>query len=330
MSQAKDVNEDNIPEKPDRYQKIRFPSLVGFAVTGAKDDEPVAVATRINCKDPFAPEAILHVTQSTLDDLVYPEVINRARYGILPADFKLMKAHVMMYADESKNEVLINDNVRFIANILPEEGKGPASIQEVTHADIQDVLGLYPGTNNDQNAAHVMLMRVRENWYFANFVYNIGMCREKFAQSKAFYQTAQSSANSKLWAPVVDNLYSSVELAIQASLLLTHRGEFSLPQNQRHPSTMVQLSAYSNAGNIDPKYKEHLTNLHNLRMHGRYQWGDPNKKFELEDSEVKSLFNLTEELIDHVDLILRSAENSRNPRMAAREGYLISVGKGRA
>jgi hypothetical protein len=158
---------------------------------------------------------------------------------------------------------------------------------------------------------------------------NIGFCREKFAQSKAFYQTAQSSANSKLWAPVVDNLYSSVELAIQASLLIIHRGQFSLPQNQKHRPTMVHLSVHSNAGNIDPKYKEHLANLNNLRMHGRYQRGNPNKKFELEDSVVKDLFNLTEELINHVDLTLRSAENSRNPNAAAKEGYLISVGKGR-
>ena len=237
----------------------------------------------------------------------------------------------MMYADESKNEVLLNDNVRFLANIIPKDGKEPAPMQQVTHEDIQDVLGLYPGTNNDQNAAHVMLIRVRDNWYFASsFVYNIGLCKEKFTQSKAFYQTAQSSANSKLWAPLVDNLYSSVELAIQASLLLTHRGEFSLPQNQKHRPTMVHLSAHSNAGNIDPKYKEHLANLNNYRMHGRYQRRDTNKKFELKDLEAKNLFTLTEELINHVDSLLYSAENSRNPNAVAKEGYLISIGKGRA
>lgn len=322
-----EINEET--KKPDQYKKIKFPSLVGFAITGGKDGDLVTIATWINCKDPFTPEAILHFAQTTLDDLVYPEVINRARHGILPVDFKLMNAHVLMYA-ESKNEVLLNDNVRFLANIIPVDGKEPKQMQPVTHEDIRDVLGLYPARNNDQNAAHIMLLRVKEKWYFAsNFVYNIGLCKEKFAQSKAFYQTAQSSANSTLWVPVVDNLYSSVELAIQASLLITHRGEFSLPQNQKHRPTMVHLSAHSNAGNIDPKYKEHLANLNNLRMHGRYQRGTPNKKFELKDSEVKNLFNLSEELINHVDSILRSAENSRNSNAAARDGYLISVGKGR-
>jgi hypothetical protein len=128
MSPDKNVDGDDIPNASDHFQKTKLSSLVGFAVTGAKEGELVTVATRINCKD-YTPEAMLLFVQRTLNDLVYPEVINRARNGILPFDFKLINAHVMMYADESKNEVLFNDNVRFLANIIPEDGKELAPMQ---------------------------------------------------------------------------------------------------------------------------------------------------------------------------------------------------------
>jgi len=326
-SEVKDVNEDNISRNPDRYQKIKFPSLVGFTLTGFKDGKLGIVTTQVNCKDRYTPEAILHFTQSTLDDLIYPEVINRARHGILPIDFKLRNAHVLMYPDESKNEVLFNEDVRFLAKILTEDGKEPMLMQKVKANNIRDVLGLYPGINNDQNAAHIMLLRIKDKWYFAsNFVYNVGLCKEKISQSKDFFRAAELAMDSKLLASFIDALYSSTELAIQACLLPIHRGKFSLPQNQKHPSTMVELSAFSDAGNLDSKYKKHLENLHMLRLRGRYQRGNPNKKFDLEDSVVKKLSNLTKELINHVGLLLSSAENSRNPKPGA-GGYLLTIGQ---
>jgi hypothetical protein len=50
MSPDKNAYGDDTPSASDHYQKIRFPSLVGFTVTGAEDGEKVTVATRINCK----------------------------------------------------------------------------------------------------------------------------------------------------------------------------------------------------------------------------------------------------------------------------------------
>ena len=230
-----------------------------------------------------------------------------------------------MHPDESKNEVLLNDNVRFLAYILTKDGKELTPNETVTHEDISDILGLYPSEKNDQNAAHIMLLRIKDKWYLAfNFVYNIALCKEKFLKSKEFFQTAKLSGDSKLWAPVIDNLYSSTELAIQASLLLVHRERFSVSQ---HPSTKVHLDAHSDAGNLDPKYKDHLANLHKLRLHERYQEGNLGKNFKLEDSGIRNFFTLTEELINYVDSLLCSAEHSRNPIVVA-GGYLISIGKG--
>ena len=126
-----------------------------------KSGDTVKIVTSLNCRDPYPPERRLLLIQQDLDDLVYPEVIARARNGTLPNNFVLTKAHVLMYGDESRNEVLLNDEVRFLAHILTKDGKelrpGP-----VTDDNISDVAGLYPSEKNDPNAAHIMLLRIKE------------------------------------------------------------------------------------------------------------------------------------------------------------------------
>jgi hypothetical protein len=71
----------------------------------------------MNCKDDYNQEGKLLLTQSTLDDIVYPEVIQKAMNGELPCDFQLRMVHVLMYGEESKNEVLLNEHVRFLAHV---------------------------------------------------------------------------------------------------------------------------------------------------------------------------------------------------------------------
>lgn len=123
---------------------------------------------------------------------------------------------------------------------------------------------------------------------------------------------------------MVDNLCSATELAIQSCLLLIHYGKFSIYQG--HLTTKEIFFAYTNAGNMHPKYKEHFSNLKGLRLGGRYQRGYSGKKFELEESQAASLLNLTQELMNIVDSLLRTKDMSRNPSVS--EGYVISIGQG--
>lgn len=317
--------ENEAPKTPDKEKKVKFPSLTGFSLTSGKDGDKVKIRTWLNCRDPYPLEMKLLLTQSTLDDLVYPEVIDRARNGKLPADFQLRNAHVFMYADESRNEVLLNDEVRFLAHIITKNGKEIKPMESVKYDDIADVAGLYPSEKNDPNAAHIMLLRLSERWYYAsNFVYNSEIVRTKFEQSKDFFETAKISANEKRWGPMVDTLYSATELAIQSCLLLIHRGKFSIYQD--HPSTKKQFYAHSDAGNLDQKYKKHFSNLQGLRLKARYQRGVHGRKFEVVEPEVISLFNLTNDLMNYVNSLLRSKDISRNPNEAG--GYVIQIGQG--
>jgi hypothetical protein len=120
-------------------EQIKFPSITGFSLGHANAGEKIGIGVLLNCKFDYTQETKLLLTQSTLDDIVYPEVIRRVAKAELPIDFKLIMAHVRMYADESKNEVLLNEEVCFITNVSINDGKQLYPEQVPTVADIKDI-----------------------------------------------------------------------------------------------------------------------------------------------------------------------------------------------
>jgi hypothetical protein len=306
-------------------KKVKFPSLVGLSLTSANSREKVKIAVLSNCKDDYDQETKVRLTQSTLRDIVYPEVLERARNGSLPPDFRLRMAHVLMYAEQSGNEVLLNDDVRFLAHVSLSEKKQIKQKHQVAvaDADIKDILGLYPSKKNNPNAAHIMLLKFRGSWHHAcNLVYNIELVKKMFKQSTEFFETAKDSLDRKRWGASVDNLYSSTELGIQSLLLLMHQGKFSIHQD--HDSTNKLFAGYITNSNLDPKYADHFSELRKLGRKGRYLRGIHDKEFAVEQSEIMKRFSLTKELIIYVKNLLHSRHISRNPP----DGFIIALGKG--
>lgn len=301
-----------------------FPSVMGVSMEYANAGDSVKIMYSLNCRDPLPPEWRLKFIQRDLDNLVYPEVVNRALNGTLADDFILRAAHILMYGNESRNEILLNDEVRFLAHVITKNGKEPKP-GPVTADNIADVAGLYPSERNDPNAAHIMLLKITGIWYYAfDFVYNGQMARIKLEESESFFAAAKTSSNEKRWAPMVDALYSATELAIQARLLLNHFGKFSIRQS--HPNTKEIFSSHTKAGNLDSKYENHFSALKELRSRGRYQRGSHGKRFQVKESEVPNLLSLTKDLINFAHTFLRPRNMSRNPDEAG--GYVINIGQG--
>ena len=49
-----------------------------------------------------------------LDNFVYPEVMRRVEKGLPSQNFRLYNVHLLMYADQTKNKILLNDKVRSV------------------------------------------------------------------------------------------------------------------------------------------------------------------------------------------------------------------------
>lgn len=303
-------------------EKLRFDSLLGYALTAAKDGEKVQIGFQINCKD-IPPETKPKMTTFILDNLAYPEAFIRIKNGKLNPDFRLHNVHILMYADKARNEVLLNDEVRFKAHVKFADGKTFEAGQPVKENDIEDILALYPSDKNDPNAAHIMLTKFKDEWQYAcDLIYDRERARKRFETSKSFFKTANYCMQEKLWGPLVDTLFSSTELCIQSILLLHHNPKFST--NQDHEQTRMLFAGHAENGNIDIKFADHYTKLTELRKQGRYLTGVHNNSFRIDESDAKGILDTTSELIEHTEKLLTAIDFSRKPK----EGEYVAIGQG--
>jgi hypothetical protein len=93
-----------------------------------------------------------------LDNYAYPEAMKQVESGILQPNFKLTDVHLVMYDDQTLNEILLNDKVRSVANLKYKQGQ---------QGEKEDYLGLFPSESNDKNAAHVILTKLNDMWFCA-------------------------------------------------------------------------------------------------------------------------------------------------------------------
>jgi hypothetical protein len=257
-----------------------------------------------------------------LDNYAYPEVMQRISSGKAPDDFRLQNVHLIMLADMSCNQILLNDEVRFITNIEFKDGVKYKENEGVEQGDINKVLGLYPTAKNDPNSAHVILFKCNGMWYCSfDLIYDRKRVETRFKLAKSFLNTASKCLQSNEPGVFADTLYSATELAIQSILLLHHNPRFSL--NQTHDETRELFSNHARLGNIDGKYSRHYIKLDQLRKQGRYLNGTHGKAFSIKDSKARSLLQITDELVTRVAKLLDFIDLTKKPP----DGHYIAVGK---
>jgi hypothetical protein len=275
---------------------IKFNSFMGFAMNAAKEGEKVSIAFQMNCKDSLDEVMKTSIGQNILTDFVYPEIQRRVKEGKVDAEFKPYKAHLLMYSDETRNEILLNDDVRIKGLIKFRDGLNPTSGQIIKGEDIEELLGLYPNEKNDPNAAHIMLVRIGIKWYFAcDLIYDRERVRKRFDTAKEFLKVAEFCFNEKLWGPFCDNLFSATELTVQSILLIHHNPFFST--NQDHDKTRELFTAHAENGNTNVEFAKNHTKLWELRKQGRYQTGVNKKNFSIEENDAQKLLDVTKRMI---------------------------------
>jgi hypothetical protein len=140
-------------------QKFKLISFGGIAAEDAADyDKTVKIRFQINCKDKFLENTKALMVFDILDNYAYPEAMKQVESGILQPNFKLTDVHLVMYDDQTLNEILLNDKVRSVANLKYKQGQ---------QGEKEDYLGLFPSESNDKNAAHVILTKLNDMWFCA-------------------------------------------------------------------------------------------------------------------------------------------------------------------
>jgi uncharacterized protein (UPF0332 family) len=289
---------------------IKFNSFMGFAMNAAKDGEKVSVAFQMNCKDNNDEATKSTIGQNILTDFIYPEIQRRVKEGKVDAEFKPYKVHLLMYSDETRNEILLNDDVRIKGLVKFRDGISPTLGQIIKGEDIEDILGLYPNEKNDPNAAHIMLVRTNNKWHFAcDLIYDKERVRKRFDTAKEFLKVAEFCFKEKLWGPLCDNLFSAAELTVQSILLIHHNPFFST--NQDHEKTRELFTNHAENGNTDVEFAKNHTKLWELRKQGRYLTGVNKKNFTIEENEAQKLLDITKRMIEETEKLFKQVNFDR-------------------
>lgn len=294
-------------------EKFKLISFGGIAAEYAADfDKTVKLRFQINCKDKFLENTKSLMIFDILDNYAYPEVMKHVEKGMSPDNFRLYNVQLLMYADQNRNKILLNDDVLTVAQTKFKENKKFQKGDPIRQTDVEDYLGLYPSESVDKNAANVILTKLSGLWYCAyDLIYDRKRVGSRYELARQFLKVANYCLREKMWGAYVDTLHSTTELAIQSILLLHHHPKFSIYQT--HPDTFELFCEHTKLGNIDIKFSDHYDNLKKLRSKGRYLNNMQDKEFALSNIEAEELTNVTKNLMNHVQKLMETVDLAKKP-----------------
>lgn len=302
------------------YQNIPFGSFSGFALTGAKKKgDKIIMGLQFNVHDNQSKLLKLTMTQHILDDLIYPEIINRVKENSGRPTLPLLFAHVMMFSDEKKNRIFINDEVKIKARSELQKSQNPG--EAVILGNINNILSLYPQEKVDKNAANIMLAKLKGKWYFAaDLIYDREKVGQLFDLAHEFFNSSKIAMKEEWWGPFITSLYDVTELSVKSSLLLTFYGKYSI--HQTHEQTLKLFKEFCTQGNLDIKFYKHYQLLHSLKGKARYLNNMQGKIFKIRKENAEEYLEVTKELINSIKTKLKNIDSTRSHK----PGEYITLG----
>ncbi|MCP8309782.1 MAG: HEPN domain-containing protein [archaeon] len=245
-------------------------------------------------------EGSRNLFQKIMDIWILPEIERRKQNRVLPEGFELWAAQILFHLDWSANKIRLNDEVRAIAKCKLEKGICKKKDELIYRNEIESIKELILSDKDDPNAAHVTLVRLRNEWYiFLDFRYNRGRAKKCLTTAEEFYNAAKLAYGNDLLHPFIDNLFSATELLATAQLLIIPDRDYS--KKQTHKSTQLKYSAFVNIGNYKVDYKNNLNKLSGLRSCARYL----KESFQISRKDAEDYLTITEDMIKFTSDLLK-------------------------
>lgn len=245
-------------------QSNTIKSFSGISLNSANEGEKVSIAFKLNCQDKRPEDDQIRLIADILDNYAYPEVMNRIADGRLTSDFRLHSVHMIMFQDCKRNEILLNEDVKFMPHIKYKNSKVFKVGETVNFEDVDEILGLYPDSSNDPNSGHVMLMKFRERWCYAcDLIYELKTCKELCETAVDVINQADRNMKDTNWKYFLDNLLNVCMSLTQVIRNMHYDKLLSLKQS--HSKNIVFLTEWANNGVINPIYSELYNKVFELR-----------------------------------------------------------------
>lgn len=233
-------------------------------------DDADATATVGGVTEPPENERSLSaaVFEQALQLWINPEIERRMANGQAPKNFALYMAQVIFEVGVAPTGRL-NEEVRAVARFI-----AARSLAQREHVRIEDIAGLagVELTDEDPNAGHLTVIRVRDGWGLAfDFRYNADRVAAHRRTAREFLDTAAWALAGGRLAAFVENLYAAVELMAKGSLLTSP--DDALLKVRKHGYIAAQYNLDRKLGNVDARFAALLNTLTALRKSARYAAG---------------------------------------------------------
>ncbi len=200
---------------------------------------------------------------------INPEIERRMAEGRVPEDFALVAAQIVFEVGQAP-AVRLNEEVRAVARFIA--ARAIAKGEDVMVDDLAGLEGVEL-TDEDPNAGHLTVLRVRDGWAVAfDLRYNAERVAAHRDTAREFLDTARFALEGDRRAAFSENLYAAVELMAKGSLL-TSPDEVMLKVRQ-HRYVAAQYNLDRKLGNVDPRFAALLNDLAARRKRARYAEGE--------------------------------------------------------
>lgn len=207
--------------------------------------------------------------ENLLAQWINPEVERRFREGEIETFLVLHAAQIVFHPDDKPVEIRINEEVRAQAVARYKPGIEKSEGELVFEHELEELTELELTDKDDPNCAHATLMFFDNLWHlYFDFRYNKPLAKKHVDVAHEFFAAAEFAFSQGLWRPFIDNLFSAVELAAKAQLLLMP--DPRIPKAKTHGFLQGQFNRYANQGNIEPSQKDAFNVLSRSRPKARY------------------------------------------------------------
>lgn len=239
------------------------------------------------------------VIQNIMDIFITPEVKRRQDARELPKPLSFYCAQVILFPDERKPLVRINEEVKAKAKVQYKPGISKKKGDPVYENEIEDLCHVDLGPDDDPDCGHIFLyLKGTSMSLWFDFRRNRALALKHVERAKEFYQIADYSLKRGNLAPFVDNIFNAAELSAKAMLLVMYDYQPSLRVKATHTAIQMRYNRFANLGNVMPEYKKTFNKLSGLRDAARY---------------LKSPLNITEkkshEMLDIIKKMIEDAES---------------------
>ena len=245
----------------------------------------------IELKQDFNKEVI----QNLLDVFVTPEVKRRQDAGMLPKPLELRYAQVILFPDERKPLIRINEEVKAKAKVKFHSGISKKLGDLIYEHEIEAIEHVELGPNDDPDCRYIFLyFKGKKSIAWFDFRRNKALAAKHIDRAKEYVSTAHDCLQGKRLVPFVDNLFDAAELSAKAVLLAMHDYSPTLRKKSTHSAIQLRYNRFANLGNVIPKYKSTFNRLTGLRTSARYLKGAPLK---LADEETREMLDTVNKMI---------------------------------